>query len=114
MGRQSRVVIAVDPRLLAAALAHSLRHAGADVVDLGDESIDDPQGPFDVGFVGRGFELPASIDVGVTVYLPDGPDQAGLTTVTRDGAEEPVALTGLETIFELVERFGRSELLHPA
>jgi hypothetical protein len=113
MGRQSRVVIAVDPRLLAAALARSLHHAGAEVLDLSETPQDAPAGrqAFDVALVSGAKPLPASFDVAVTIRLPDSAGQPGLVTMTGDGLPEEVDVAGLETIFALVERFSPRALV---
>jgi hypothetical protein len=113
MGRQSRVVVAVDPRLLAAALARSLHHAGAEVLDLSETPEDDPAGrqPFDVAVVSSGKPVPASFDVAVTIRLPEAEGQPGFVTIRGDAVQEPVDVVGLETIFALVERFSPRALV---
>jgi hypothetical protein len=113
MGRQSRVVIAVDPRLLAAALARSLHHAGAEVLDLSETPEDDPAGrqPFDVAVVSSGKPVPAAFDVAVTIRLPEAEGQPGFVTIRGDAVQEPVDVVGLETIFALVERFSPRALV---
>jgi hypothetical protein len=115
--RRSRVVVAVDPRLLASALARALEHMGAEVIDLtapapevGDSPADDETGrAFDIGLVGGGGGIPAWLDVAVTIRLPDAPGEPGWA-ITPYGGVEPVEISSLDTIFDLVARISGCEL----
>ena len=98
-----RVAVAIGTRLLADAFAAALEHPDRDVIVL-PESLDPAavDVPFDVVLVAG--PLPAGLIGTAIVHLPAVPGQSGRGSVTTASGTEPLEITGVEQLIDLVER----------
>lgn len=92
-----RLLIAVEPRLFADALARAL-HTGYEiaVVDISSWSPPPVSVHFDAAIVSD--RLPPGVSVDRLLRLPEASSGTGLGTLRAGGIERPVAVSGLSAI----------------
>ena len=100
LGRR-RVVVAVEPRLLADALARALERTDVDVViHLDSRDVHVGTAEFDLALV-SGDTLPDGVGADVVVYLPDG--VTGDAVVQRQGDRRTARVGGLAALDRLID-----------
>jgi hypothetical protein len=102
---RSRVLVAVEPRLLGDVLAQVLSSAGDVVVVAEPEATIDLVGDFDAAVVT--IDLPADVHADVVIHLPDDFGNVGTGAVTRAACRRNVEIMGLDDILLLI----RDELI---
>lgn len=101
-GRRPRVAIAVEPTILADALADVLLGAGVDdVVNLRTDADDTTC--FDAALVT--VVLPDTVDADVVIELPDTPTGAGETHVSVRGYRAVVPVTALDDVLGILDDY---------
>lgn len=97
----SRVLVAVEPHVLADALAGVLAGSGDDVVVLEPESSPTSvAGDYDVAVVT--IVLPDDVHAEVIIELPDDAGGRGTGTVREGGASRSVRIDSLADLLELL------------
>ena len=96
-----RILVAVEPRLLADAMAALLVEAGQDDVEvLAPE--EEPQGHYDGAVVT--FDL-TGLDADVVIHLPNDRGGSGIgSTTTPDDGLRDVELADMRAVFDLLDR----------
>ena len=96
--RRPRIALAVEPAILADALADVLRHADVDdIVDLRDPE------QVDVALVTIG--LTDDIEADVVIELPDAPGGTGPAGVRVHGRAASVRVDGLADVLRLLDDY---------
>jgi hypothetical protein len=98
--RRPRILVALEPAILAEALAALLEQAGQDEVEVLAVG-DDPRGYYDGAIVT--IDL-TDLDAGVVIHLPDTSGGAGIGTTTTANEEREVDLVDARSVLELLDQ----------
>jgi hypothetical protein len=94
-----RILVAVEPRLLADAMAALLSEADQDDVEVLPEG-GVPEGHYDGAVVT--IDL-TGLDAGVVIRLPDEEGSAGMGTATTRSEDRPVDLPDVRSVLDLLD-----------
>lgn len=99
-----RILLAVTPAVLEGALATMLLASDDDdIVRLGGNGVAGHEGGYDAAVVSD--ELPAGIQAGVVITLPDTRGSGGTGTIRRGDDVRDVTIAGAEQVVELLDLY---------